>query len=173
MCAAADPADVEPSGCMFYGGSVIGLAYCCNGYVANRTNVIVDSPSLECCSAALPPDTTTGGLDELLDSDGVYDKGLLLKDDLVDLDESQVVCAEFFGASGVPTNEHVMENGDAFIRFAPALIVGEGSERVLRCDYHSLGEPIVVSPLGIKADTDWPPGKGLHCDELQEQQSVW
>lgn len=169
ICSTAEEGAGEPSHCLFYGGSVTSISYCCNGYVANRVNAAVDTRLLECCTAAIGSEVVP---DELGD-DGLYDSGFKLPGELQEIEESDIVCAEFFYSEDSPSNRHLMEKDGAFIRFSPAHIVQEGGSSRLHCDPDELGAAVAVSRLGVLPDTDWPPGEGAACYFTQDEASAW
>jgi len=176
QCAGTSDGEQGLDGCVFYGGAITGLAYCCNGYIANRANVIVDTGTPECCADALSGPGEEAEFFTGLGHDGVYDPGLDVSQWLPDVTQSEVVCAEMYYANGAQSNEYLNESDGAYVMFYPASVTQEGDLRILRCAYKSPPvnqQPVPLQNLGLIPESDWPPGGGAECYFVQEDAYPW
>ncbi len=172
LCKDAVAGPDEPKECVFYYDSPNGNpTYCCNGYVANRTNWLVDGPYFECCKAYLAEHHPGEDFSAFIDKNGRYNSGMPLDPKYKEPSAWNLVCLQWFESNGESRSDPIFSASDIAVQiYKPEVVTTDSGVRVL-CDPDAkpiFDKPVPGSDLGIVTEGKWLTPSGEDCNDIQE-----
>jgi hypothetical protein len=172
LCKDAVAGPDEPTECIYYHDSVSGNPiYCCNGYVANRTTWILEEPEFECCKAALAMHYPGTDISPFTDANGHFNAGLTLQPELGEPLVTNVVCMEWFTATGTSWSGFIGSEPDMTVQLYTPEILTENSQTRVVCSPSAdpiFDKPVPLAKLDIAPDGKWLSPSGEDCNDIQE-----
>ena len=169
-----EPGDLngQLAGCVFYGDPIATVSYCCNGYIANRSNWIVDAHQPECCAIGLDAEYGKADHSTMLDTQGTHNPGLSVPEQFLEAKAEDYVCVEWYWNSGATSAEYLYEHEGVHLLYFPATLEQDVSgNKVLYCNYQqTLSDSGQQTPaiLGLAPGSTWTLPSGEDCNDLQE-----